>query len=1037
MAPATAGQTMHPGLTHKLDFEPGRLHGAKGRNSCNKETASRTPPGLSLNKWMHIYNGNILGRRKELVLAAWNCGGGYLSKGKKFEVEAYLKANDCDLFAVSEVEITNTDFYYDQLYQIKGYTMHFPPSWQRKGKTRILLYVKSHLEMHIKLRPDLSPDYQPVIWVQINTAPSLFVAFIYREWSDEKGDRTVAAQQFRLGEFLNKARRVSHRETIWLGDMNIQASKLDSDEEQGVAATLKEYMLEEGLEQMINKPTRSRVVKDTLQESTIDLILSNKPEKVENIQIHPTSNSDHSIISFRRKTIKNFKPEPITVRSFKNFNAQDFEDDLKDTDWTFANKSVDQAVALLNEKILTCLDKHAPMVTFTPKTKHNPLLSKETIDLIRTRNKASEKAKKTRDPADVENWRKIRNKVVGMINKDKKAADKLDFSNPKKAWDAFNTLRRANKTGEPKEIKVKGKITSNKQEMAEAFNDFFISKVEKLKSKTVERQKPYDPVDHLMRYLPKNLPTFSLRKVSPSETEEVLKQAKNTRSMGPDNISYFVLKAAMGVLKVPLTNIFNLSLETGSFPSIWKTCSILALHKKDSKMEMANFRNINLVPKAGLIFEKLIHKQIAAHFTNHNLFSRNQHAYIQGRSTSTLCATVYDRCCRAAQLGKFAGILSCDLKAGFDLVHGGILTRKLECFNTSRETLRWFSSYLSERHQSVMIGGARSQVKKGASSLGQGTILAPILFAIAISDLPQAVEEAPNPRGLGEADNGHIDIFADDVQDIVVDKNPVAVVARLQQDAERIEDWLCANELALAETKTTLLLATNKEKQRDVITNSLGLVMGGKAIKQSNSIVLLGVTLHKDLTFGAHIHGVNDEPADKGLLKKLSGLLGVVSRIQNCPAKAKLMFLSATFNSKLSYCIETWGSIPDRMLKQLQCVQNRAANMICKKKTPNTGEKLKLINWLPVKLMRDRISLMTLYKMKTQHNCPYFESFLNSKRLQPWEKVPVYEANPGRLLARSFFVRTVEIWNEIPESIRKTPPKQMKKAITNYVRSQF
>ena len=144
-----------------------------------------------------------------------------------------------------------------------------------------------------------------------------------------------------------------------------------------------------------------------------------------------------------------------------------------------------------------------------------------------------------------------------------------------------------------------------------------------------------------------------------------------------------------------------------------------------------------------------------------------------------------------------------------------------------------------------------------------------------------------------------------------MDKNPVAVIARLQQDAERIEDWLCANELALAETKTTLLLATNKEKQRDVITNSLGLVMGGKAIKQSNSIVLLGVTLHKDLTFGAHIHGVNDEPADKGLLKKLSGLLGVVSRIQNCPAKAKLMFLSATFNSKISYCIETFNSRPN------------------------------------------------------------------------------------------------------------------------------
>ena len=111
------------------------------------------------------------------------------------------------------------------------------------------------------------------------------------------------------------------------------------------------------------------------------------------------------------------------------------------------------------------------------------------------------------------------------------------------------------------------------------------------------------------------------------EVKEALKDAKNTRSSGPDGISNFILKLSSSSLATPMTTIFNLSLSSGEYPAIWKEARILPLHKKQSKLDINNYRNINLVSKTGLIFEKLIHKQISDHFTKYNLFSKSQNAY--------------------------------------------------------------------------------------------------------------------------------------------------------------------------------------------------------------------------------------------------------------------------------------------------------------------------------------------------------------------------------------------------------------------------
>ena len=984
--------------------------------------------GLSINKLMHITNGNRKRRKsnKGMKLSSWNCGGGFITKGKKMEIEKYMKEQNVDILAVSEVEITKTSFHYDQLYHIDGYKVIFPMSWTTKGKARLICYYKESLGPLIKVRSDLAPPYQPVIWLEVGTSPSFLLAFIYREWTSIMGDRTLTGQQMRFNEFLSKAATEKHKEAIIMGDVNINGFKLVGDPgEDKMAVLLKEFMLEHGFQQLVQQPTRSRVVNGTLEASLLDHILTNNEPNADKVEITKMSNSDHDIISMTRKTSRPLEEDQITVRSFKNFHEGNFLEDLKTENWEPVDTavSVDEAVELFNVTVHRCLARHAPKITFKPRTKSNPMLSPTTISTIRERDMAYNRAKRTKDPLDVDIFRRLRNKVVGMIKKDSKAATCLACATPRGTWAALNKLTKDNKArnGPPTKLMIGNELITDKQKMADSFNDFFIAKVEKLRDKIRSKEQPYDPVLHLKRLLPPNMPVLDLKKVTASEVVEVLSMARNTNSVGPDDLSYRVLKAGAGVLAEKLASIFNRSLSAGVFPILYRQALVVPLHKKKSKTDPANYRNISLVSKQALTFEKLVHNQISKHFANHNLFSPSQHAYIKGRSTSTLCTTIYDRACRAAQMGKYAGIISCDLKSGFDVISGKILADKFhECFCTSNETDKWLRSYLSMRYQQVRLGEFKSKLRRSASSLGQGTILSPLFFSVAIIDLPAA------------AINGNIDIYADDINDTVVDKSASVVVAKLQEDALAIENWLRANLICLAEDKTTLLLSTNKEKKRDELTRSLAITMDGKTIKQSRVIKVLGVLFSENLTFTEHIHGYGDE---KGLISSLSGILGSMRRFTKFPASAKKLFLTATFNSKLYYGIETFGALPNSSIRQLQCIQNRAAFLALPTRKYSPEERISLLGWLPVHLMVEKASLCLLHKMLSEQSIPYFAKLIGSSRRRYYDPIPSYDQSLGRLLQRSFLPRTATRFNSLPEDLRKCNQKRFKKLLVPYLRA--
>ena len=73
-------------------------------------------------------------------------------------------------------------------------------------------------------------------------------------------------------------------------------------------------------------------------------------------------------------------PNYITTRSFKNYRAEQFSDDIAHIPWNTVGcvmESVDRKVNAFNDLFLTCLDNHAPIKTVKLKRKPNPSITSE------------------------------------------------------------------------------------------------------------------------------------------------------------------------------------------------------------------------------------------------------------------------------------------------------------------------------------------------------------------------------------------------------------------------------------------------------------------------------------------------------------------------------------------------------------------------------------------------------------------------------------------------------------------------------------
>ena len=161
---------------------------------------------------------------------------------------------------------------------------------------------------------------------------------------------------------------------------------------------------------------------------------------------------------------------------------------------------------------------------------------------------------------------------------------KENQGNSKGLWNTINQAFGKNKASQMPISNINGETDPVK--MAEQLNNFFTTIADKLAadfpSGTPART---EKVCHQ--------PKFTLRHVTDSDVEQLIKDLSISTAVGVDGISPRILKAATAPLSILLSHLINKSIDHGVFPDDLKIARVSPVFKSGDRSDPSNYRPIS------------------------------------------------------------------------------------------------------------------------------------------------------------------------------------------------------------------------------------------------------------------------------------------------------------------------------------------------------------------------------------------------------------------------------------------------------------
>ncbi|XP_065683371.1 uncharacterized protein LOC136096138 [Hydra vulgaris] len=279
--------------------------------------------------------------------------------------------------------------------------------------------------------------------------------------------------------------------------------------------------------------------------------------------------------------------------------------------------------------------------------------------------------------------------------------------------------------------------------------------------------------------------------------EKILKMLEGmdeSKAMGFDEISPFVLKHAAEGFVDPIVHIFKLSFDTRCVPYHWSVANISPIYKGGSKLEPENYRPVSLTSVICKMFEKLIRDTILQHIVSNRLICEEQIGFVPNK----LCTT--------------------------NLIE----TIATITFKTAKE------SFLANRKQRVAISNTVSEWVSVTSGMPEGSVLGPMLFLLFINDLPEVALNT-------------FKMYADDSKIIAIEDS-IDKQAEIQTDLNNIVKW-CNNWGMELNCKKCKVMRFGNQKVFRGIDKTYTMNINGIIYDLSNSVLErdLGVFVQPDM----------------------------------------------------------------------------------------------------------------------------------------------------------------------------------------------
>ena len=277
-------------------------------------------------------------------------------------------------------------------------------------------------------------------------------------------------------------------------------------------------------------------------------------------------------------------------------------------------------------------------------------------------------------------------------------AEKLYYSsnlcncanNLRQTWKERNSIIKA--TNEPlyqREFSVNNCLVNNPVSIVNHFNKYFTTIGSNLASTIPSSTSTiYDFLGHPIS------PSIYLTPTDNNEIANIIKNLKHSSSTGPDGIPAPVIKAAAPFITTQLTDIINVSLKTGIFPTKLKYAKVSPIYKSGDHNSFSNYRPISVLNIFSKFFEKVINTRLVTFFNKHNIITDSQFGFRSGYSTYMPLVSLIDKITENLDRECPSIAIFIDFRKAFDTIDHRLLIKKIRTLRGKRYCFKSYNKLL-------------------------------------------------------------------------------------------------------------------------------------------------------------------------------------------------------------------------------------------------------------------------------------------------------------------------------------------------------
>ena len=848
-------------------------------------------------------------------------------------------------------------------YTVQGYKLFKKDRIDKEGGG-VMLYIREWLEP-IERKIELN---QELLEVEMSNLPKKINMFILYRPPHQSAERDNELYSFLKNRIRNKL-------CILAGDFNCPINWNDGTADlQG--RRLLDFANDEFLTQWVDKPTRGNNI--------LDLIFSSEDDLISGVSVgEKLGKSDHNIVRFEIETNFAISKNTYSRLDFRRANFESLRLKIREMQRssTVDNESRWQ---YFKTSFMESQDTCVPKKQVTSGGLQKPKWFNNSIsEAIGSRQRAykiyisqaSEEARKIH----IGKCRIVKKLIRKAKLQDEEKVAALAKTNPKAFFAHVNSTKSIKSSLGPLKNK-EGKVVSNDGEMAEMFNEYFVSVFTNENTSNI----PTVPI----KYEGSN--PLSEINITTSKVKEKIGKLDRNKSQGPDNFHPRVLKETQDEVAIHLCEIYQPSLDSSKAVKDWKLQNTAPLFKKGAKDNPANYRPVALTSVPGKILESIIVDEIVNHLETNNLILDSQHGFRKGRSCLTNLIEFFHEMFKIYDHSRAIDILYLDFQKAFDKVPHKRLMRKVRSLGIQGKVADWIEDWLSDRKQRVVINGSSSSWKSVTSGVPQGSVLGPILFIIYINDID---------LGL----TSKLSKFADDTK-MGINANNDEAIANLKSDLKKVEEWSEKWQMPFNVDKCKVMHIGFRNRK-------IKYELFGGEIESCEREKDLGVVVTSDMKFSRQC--IEAE-------KKAQKLLGYIKRHFISRKKETILTLyRALVRPHLEYAVQFWSPTLRKDIKRLESVQERATKLISDIRGINYNRRLAHLNLFSLETRRLRGQLIETFKIiKGITNLDYRNLFTlssNRTRSNGW-KLDLHRFNTTQC-GEFITFRIVTAWNKLPVDV--------------------